>query len=673
MPQDTDNHSLTDLPITRVVLFSSGVGYFEHSGTVTSDARMRLQFTPAQIRDVLKSMVLTDTDGGRITGVSYPAQEPIDRALESFDIDLSDSPSLADLLGDLRGSVLTLHGSEAIHGQLLSIERAERYYVEGRVKQSDHTLSIVTDGGIRTVWLSSVDRVELEDAALQKELNKALTLIAESRNKQRRPIEVRFTGEGERRVRVGYLVDTAIWKTSYRLDVTETKPAMQGWAIVDNTSDHDWHDVELVLISGQPISFVQDLYTPLRVARPEVKPKLAPGVMPQLYGEGMVALAAGGGVSAAAEDMSMDQIGLVERAPAIKARRMMSKSVGAARGGSYAEEPLAMLDSGVASIAEGATIGELFSYTIDTPVSLDRRSSAMLPIYTGPIEGEKLSIYNQRTEPTRPLNGAVLVNDTGLKLLGGPITVFDAGVYAGDAQIEHLPPDDKRLLSYAVDLEMTVDPSDKTRRNAMAVKIAKGSVTVSTEHLEMHTYVIKNKSKTDRTLMVEHPYHAEAELLEPATYHEKTPDAYRFKLDLSPGEQKDLEVKTSWHKQHRVNLIKAPVTDLLYYTEAGRSDPKIAEVIGKAVALRGELADIEKQIQKNNQSREGITKDQERINKNLKGVGSDSTMGKRYLAKLGSQEDKLDELQAELDKLRSQQRETEQALADYLDGLVVTG
>jgi len=70
---------------------------------------------------------------------------------------------------------------------------------------------------------------------------------------------------------------TPVWKTSYRLILDNaaatvapaTQPAggasLQGWAIVENQTDNDWNNVQLSLVSGRPISFVEDLYQPLYV------------------------------------------------------------------------------------------------------------------------------------------------------------------------------------------------------------------------------------------------------------------------------------------------------------------------------------------------------------------------------------------------------------------------
>src|SRR5687767_10809960 len=75
-----------NLPITQVVLFSSGVGYFQREGKVEGHARVDLTFPVQDINDLIKSMVLRDLDGGHISAVSYDNNAPIDRTLKSFAI-----------------------------------------------------------------------------------------------------------------------------------------------------------------------------------------------------------------------------------------------------------------------------------------------------------------------------------------------------------------------------------------------------------------------------------------------------------------------------------------------------------------------------------------------------------------------------------------------------------
>src|SRR5947208_1996398 len=92
-----------NLPMTRVVLFNSGVGYFSRSGEVEGDARVDLTFQETDVNDLLKSMVLEDFGNGRIAAVSYDSREPISRTLSSFAINLNANPTFAGILSQARG------------------------------------------------------------------------------------------------------------------------------------------------------------------------------------------------------------------------------------------------------------------------------------------------------------------------------------------------------------------------------------------------------------------------------------------------------------------------------------------------------------------------------------------------------------------------------------------
>lgn len=66
------------------------------------------------------------------------------------------------------------------------------------------------------------------------------------------------------------------------------------------------------------------------------------------------------------------------------------------------------------------------------------------------------------TASPRPCDAAELTNNTGKTLDGGPITVYEAGAYAGEALVETLPMGDKRLISYGVDLATRVSTAFDT-------------------------------------------------------------------------------------------------------------------------------------------------------------------------------------------------------------------
>src|SRR4029079_10113303 len=123
---------------------------------------------------------------------------------------------------------------------------------------------------------------------MDSEVKKALEVLALSHDTQQKAVSLNFSGDGKRPVRVGYVVENPIWKTSYRLVLgKDGKPFLQGWAVVENPSDEDWRDVRMVLVSGRPISFQMDLYQPLYVQRPVVVPELFQGLRPVAYSGSM--------------------------------------------------------------------------------------------------------------------------------------------------------------------------------------------------------------------------------------------------------------------------------------------------------------------------------------------------------------------------------------------------
>src|SRR3954471_13436277 len=279
------------LPIEQVVLYSSGVGYFQREGQIEGDARIDLTFPVQDVNDLLKSMVLRDLDGGHVSTVSYDSAAPVERTLRSFALNLTSNPALADLLNQARGEKVEVSLQQGAAGQPASLTGTVVGVEKQRQPQGkDNTVEVALlnlwcADGLRSLKLSEVQRVRFLSPVLEGELRKALEALAQSHDAQKKAVSLRFEGEGKRQVRVGYVVENPLWKTSYRLvlDPKGARPYLQAWAVVDNPSDDDWRDVRMALVSGRPIFFRMDLYTPLFVPRPVVEPELFASLRPPTY------------------------------------------------------------------------------------------------------------------------------------------------------------------------------------------------------------------------------------------------------------------------------------------------------------------------------------------------------------------------------------------------------
>jgi hypothetical protein len=613
------------VPVKQVVLFSSGVGYFEHFGTVQGNGSTELHFKSAQINDILKSLVLQDMDKGRVTAVTYPSQDPIAKTLRSFQVDITSNPSMGELLNQLRGAAVkvSVEGHD-MEGTVLGVEKKQRPAGDGskpggQVIDSWY-LNLITGAEIRQVALDDVRDVRLTDPKLADELHKALAALAAARDQDKKPVTIRFEGEGKRRLRIGYVVETPVWKTSYRLILSsapdrpgaapaeesgaadrgakaEKAPSkIQGWAIVENETDNDWNDVELSLVSGRPISFIEDLYQPLYIPRPVVQPELYASLRPQTYEEGLEREKQTEKFGRGDMDESR-KAGAAPGAPGAYFQRQLAANGQVTN--QVAERKRETLDAidataSIASVASAAKVGELFQYTVGD-VSLPRQTSSMIPIVADDISARKMSIYNQSVLPRNPLNGAKIKNTTGKHLLAGPVTVFDGGGYAGDAQIDNLPPGQERLISYGIDQQILVDANKNTSDDAvLTAKVVKGVLTVSRKHVFTQEYVAENKGTKDKTLVIEHPRRGgQWTLVEPAKADETTDALYRFVGQAPAGKATKLLVREQLVDSEEIAILPTGVDQLEAYIRTGPIPQPVKDALAKAVQLKGQEADTE--------------------------------------------------------------------------------
>jgi hypothetical protein len=668
------------VPVKVVVLFSSGVGYFEHAGTVNGSGSTELRFKSKQINDVLKSLILEDSGGGKVTAVSYPSQDPVDRTLKSFQVDITGNPSLGDLLGQLRGAKVNVNvGPEALEGTILGLEKRAEPTGKDQPPVERWVMNLIADGTIRQVELEKVTKLELEDPTLKQELARALQALAQSRDQDKKPVTITFNGDGERLLRIGYVVETPIWKTSYRLVLDEdkdkkTKGSIQGWAIVENQTDNDWDNVQLSLVSGRPISFIEDLYQPLYVPRPVVKPELYASLTPQTYDAGLEAgkpvrefrdtlaeMPAPAAPPAGASGMATG--GAVMRSRGLAASAAKSES-------EMLRRPMDATSS-VASVASAAKLGELFQYTVGS-VSLPRQRSAMIPIITDPVQVEPLSIYNQSVLAGHPLTGARVKNTTGKHLLAGPVTVLQGGRYAGDASLDNVPPGQERLLSFGVDLDVKVDATKNHQENTIVSgNIAKGVLRLYRKQVLVQEYQAENKGDKDKALLIEHPVHQGWKLVDTDKPVETTETLYRFQGKVAANKATKLTVKEEQVQQQDYALLPTDVGTIQFYATNGEIPQKVRDALAKAAALKSAMVDTQRQIDERNAQVQQISTEQQRMRENMKAVAQNTEYYNRLVGKLNDQESKIEGLQKEQHDLRDKLDQQRKDLEEYVQNLNV--
>ena len=644
------------LPLTEVVLYSSGVGYFQRDGSIEGRGDVELRFKVDNINDLLKSMIVQDFDGGQVTTVTYDSRDPITKTLKSFAVDLTTHPGLGQLLEQIRGERIEVAAPNPVRGVIVGVEKKREKVGDKETAEVEH-LTLFTTEGLRSIPLNQVQRIQIGNERLKAELQQALEVLASSHDLQKKAVKLEFDGQGRRRVRVGYIVETPVWKTSYRLALSETKrPFLQGWAIVENTTDEDWANVRLSLISGRPISFRMDLYEPLYTKRPLVVSELHESLRPQVYGQAM-----------AEERETPQEVSAMERGPGM-ARPMAKQTMAPKPSPPPPQRPAEVeLQEGVTTIAQATEAGELFQYTIDRPVSLARQKSALLPIVTEEIEGTKLSIYNERVHAKHPLNGFRLKNSTPLHLLQGPITVFDGGIYAGDARIEDLPPGQERIISYALDLKTEVVPqASNGREDVVAASLRKGTLLVTRKAVEEKTYQVTNRDQKPKVVLIEHPFRSDWRLVAPAETAERTRDVYRFNVPVDAGSGARLTVREEKQLQETLRLIDSGPETIGFYVQAKQVSPRVKEALQKVVAFRNRVDQTAAQRGRLEQRIKEITQEQARIRENMARLAPNSELYNRYVSKLDQQESEIEKLRKEIEALKSTEDKQKRELNDYL-------
>jgi len=686
------------LPIKTVVLFSSGVGYFERRGTIEGDARVDLTFQVRDINDLIKSMVVRD-EKGLVSSVSYDSFDPVERTLKSFAVNLTGNPSFGQILTQLRGekvevvlnaSVTTQPGT--VTGSVLGIEKQRQAVKEGPPVETE-VLNLWCAEGVRAIKLAEIQRLRFLNPVMESEFRRALDTLALSHDAQKKAVSLTFTGEGRREVRVGYVVENPIWKTSYRLVLDKDgKPFLQGWAVVDNPTDDDWDKVGMALISGRPVSFQMDMYQPLYVPRPVVELELFQSLRPVAYG-GAVERPALTSVTGTAGQFKKRELGKPTSGTPLAA----STSEGRDRAEQVESDETTMeksresqlrfarnmaeqlheklnLSQGVQSAATASQLGDFFQYVIDHPVTLPRQKSALLPIINKEVDASRLSIYNPAVHPKFPMLGLKLKNSSGLHLMQGPITVFEGSTYAGDAQIKDLPPNDERLISYAIDLATEVEAkAERKPERLVSVRIEHGILIQTVKVREEKTYTATNRDGRPRTLWIEHPYRPEFKLVSDLKPVERTAEVYRFEVKL-PSQAKETISQTIVEEQDLSTSIALSNVDdgtIRFFLNQGVTSPQVKAALQQLQQLKAKLATTTQELGHVNEQLRVITEDQARLRANLREMPTTAAAYKRYLEKFDKQETEIETLREAQKRLQQQQLKNQQEVDAFLRNLNV--
>lgn len=649
------------LPIKKVVLYKHGVGYFEREGEVDGDAAVELQFKSGEMNDVLKSLTVLDLGGGIVSSISYESTEPVERQLEDIAIRVPDGNAWTGLLSQVKGArVEATVGPDTVAGTVAGIETVTREVPSGTVQT--FRLTLLVDGeSLVTFDMLEIGALKFLDENVKTDLSHLLEILIASKKKDAKKLTLFAKGTGSRTLLASYVVETPVWKTSYRVILPagdDKQPLLQGWAIVDNTQDEDWQNVALTLVAGLPISFIHDLYSPRHKRRPVVEVQEE-----EAYAPPMLEASLGEELDEDDDDFGADMRGAkmmsAPSAPMKRAKKMFSRDEARA--------------SSAPVQTRTAEAGDLFQYQIENPVTVRRNQSALVPILQSDFDGKRVAIYNPDVREKNPMSAILFKNTTGLTLEGGPLTAMENETYVGESMLDTMKPDEERLVPYSVELGCTITIDHKSEtRPVHSVQAVDGCMRMTSHEIARRIYVIANKTDRKLDLFLDHRFNHGWDLFETPEPHEKTESFYRFRLDVPAKGTLKFVVGERHVETDSCSLSNLDADTVRYWVSSRYIDEETQGLFMELVEMSANIEGFEKASEDAKRELEEIRENQKRLRENLQAL-SDSQqerrLRERYVGELEAQEDRIAALAEEIKSARAEMSKLKKARKKKVRGI----
>ncbi|MEZ6142342.1 MAG: hypothetical protein R3B84_17425 [Zavarzinella sp.] len=678
------------LPLKRIVISNSGMGYFHHEGEVTGKATVTLRVNEEDVNDLILTLNSSDPKGKAQT-VVYDNPAPADITLKSFRIDLTENPTLGNLLHQVRGESIDLIDlkDKKQTGMIVSVH----FSPDKTENKSQELVSLMTKDGLTTVPVGTIKNVKFNNDDIQSEFLKALRALAAARGSTAKTVSVAFPGEGKRSVNLSYITDMPIWKPTYRFLLGKESTQVKGLAVLENTTEQDWNNVQIQLVSGKPITFKMNYYYPMFVERSVIQPRLFGSVLPPLYQAASTGMLGGAGWTG--PNLNLGYQTFDPNNPRANTLNTGGQFGGQFGGGGFSGQPMLTplsynstahyggisrpsfkqlfnqfsqnLSTPVAkgdpkltpadALKTGSVIdlGENFIYNVSEPVTLPRLKSAMVPIVNETVDSKMISIYNPSVFPKHPLKGFRITNTSKQYFAEGPIAVYQGDQMLGQARLPDVKPGETQLIGYAVDLDTIVSMKEpKEESTLVSTTIVNGNLEPKYRNKRTTTYLLYHKGDDGATVWLTQPIAYDWNLLAPAKATEQTAGLYRFEVVAPPRKETTLDVveeKETLQKE-RISLTMN-LALLERYSLEPTTPPNVKQALAKIINSIQEINNNRKQLASANAVIKTIFTEQDRIRENLRVTPKESEAYQRYLKKFDEQETVVEKERSTIEKLNA--------------------
>ncbi len=555
-------------------------------------------------------------------------------------------------------------------------------------------MSLLNGATVEQFVLEDAEGMKFDDQRLGAQVDTALKALRAAHDRSGRDIAIRLAAGGKRTVRLGYVAEAPVWKAAYRLSLPEEaggKARLQGWAVLENMTGTAWNDVALSLISGSPVTFRQALYDPYYVPRPTVAPPVSWLALPRTD-PGQIAAdnlqggpetrqgaeeGAGGAVNAKKAVAQLaagrtQQLALPENEPAAPAPLAPAPTLGA---------PAPSADN--AENLSGA------SFSLAAPVNV-RAGEMTLPFIDMPIAAEETAGIQPASAAHNPWHAVSLANSADVTLPAGSVTLYEtttAGpLFAGEAQLNIVPPGQKRLIAFGEDQKVRVDRELKARGMISEIILAKATITVTRLVRETTVYRLTNDDSKPRKIVVDHP-RADGLMLASPPVSQASLVSNSWRLSSEVGPRQDPNSRSFCRPPDRPECrdrqsSRSALAQFLAIDDreigSGRAgfaallsqigvDEAMKDRLEKIADAADALEDANRRVAKSLEERKAIVADQSRLRENLRVAPAGSDLAKVATRKLLDQETQLEHIDAET-KSATDAQETARATLDELAG-----
>jgi hypothetical protein len=663
------------LPLKTLRLYESGVGYFERSGELTSASSMSLPVPAGHLDDALKTLVVLSKNGNSsVQAVEFPSSvgRAMARALAGLPEDADAPLAYKDLLVSLRGANVAVKARHfEIRGRVIDVvsdlpqkqansdsttddKAAAKIGASSDAKPGDDfTLLLLTEtGAVERVRAPEIESVRALDPAFATRLDAALDALA-PHGAQDRALEVLAHSSGP--ITLGYIAETPIYRTTYRLvfDSDGHAGALQGWALIHNDTDENWHSVHVDLVNGRPDSFLFPLAAPRYERRALVTPERQLSTVPQLLDKTPDGIW-GDNIDTVGLD-SFGTLGHGEGGGGYGYGSGHGSLGGMHSAKEVVTESSALTVGNLAGIADatGVEAGALFTYSLGAPIDLRAHNSALLPFLSRTVTVDEITWISDFD--ASPRAAAHLVNNTTQTLPPGPIAFFAQGGFSGESKIDRLKPGERRFIEYGADLDLNVERKDITVAEAPK-KASFDNDTFKEDFLRTTDwkYEFENRSGRAKNVQASLPTISNATITgaDKLDYDsENSRPVAVFTIAPAKKIEKPMRTVEGLSRQIGINQLSSVELEKLA-TALGAGGAGVLDVAHK----QKDVEDTKKKIEKANEQIAESEKDLARWRENLKAAGGGEKGGApaTLVTRVVQLEDKRDKLKASLEPLQAE-------------------